>query len=417
MSDSHPDSEFWSQARSQVLLDPQVINLNTGSFGPLPRVVFERVMELRRRLAEEPMDFLLRAAPPLLWQARERLTKLLGADPRRLVFTANVTAAINTIAASLVLPAPGEILLTDHEYGAMHWCWERAAQRQGLTLRTFRLPAFPKSTGEIVDAVRAAITDQTRLLFFSHVLSPTGLVLPAKEICEEARRRRVLTVIDGAHAVAMIPLDVNNLGCDFYTGNCHKWLLAPTGVGFLYFGPGSEDRLQPLQVSWGWRGGSGGAGIGMTPMDERDEYGSTPRLRAFEFEGTRDPCPWLTVPAAIDFQESLGWDRIRTRISQLAEYVRQRISQLGSSEQGMSTRRSLRLATPPDPALRGAMTAFWLPEGTDAVSLRRRLWEKHRIEIPIIERPEGLLIRVSTHFYNTEEEIDRLVEALITDLS
>jgi selenocysteine lyase/cysteine desulfurase len=123
------------------------------------------------------------------------------------------------------------------------------------------------------------------------------------------------------------------------------------------------------------------------------------------------------VPAAIDFQESLGWDRIRTRISQLAEYVRQRISQLGSSEQGMSTRRSLRLATPPDPALRGAMTAFWLPEGTDAVSLRRRLWEKHRIEIPIIERPEGLLIRVSTHFYNTEEEIDRLVEALITDLS
>jgi selenocysteine lyase/cysteine desulfurase len=122
------------------------------------------------------------------------------------------------------------------------------------------------------------------------------------------------------------------------------------------------------------------------------------------------------VPTAIDFQESLGWDRIRTRISQLSEYVRQRLSQLSSSEQGTSTRRSLRLATPPDPALRGAMMAFWLPEGTDAVSLRRRLWEKHRIEIPIIERPEGLLIRVSTHFYNTEEEIDRLVETLITDL-
>src|SRR5262249_2250066 len=149
-------------------------------------------------------------APPLLWEARERLAHLLGGDPHRLVFTANVTAAINTIAASLVLPAPGEILLTDHEYGAMHWCWERAAQRQGLTLRTFRLPPFPKSPAEIFDAVRAAITDQTRLLFFSHVLSPTGLVLPAREICEEARRRRVLTVIDGAHAVAMIPLDLSS---------------------------------------------------------------------------------------------------------------------------------------------------------------------------------------------------------------
>jgi isopenicillin-N epimerase len=376
----------------------------------LPRVVFERVTELRRRLAEEPMDFLIRSAPPLLWNARERLAKFLGGDPRRLVFTANVTAAINTIAASLVLPAPGEILLTDHEYGAMHWCWERAAQRQGLTLRMLRLPACPRTPGEIVDVFRKAIADQTRLLFLSHVLSPTGLVLPAREICEEARRRRVLTVIDGAHAVAMIPLNVNSLGCDFYTGNCHKWLLAPTGAGFLYFGRENEDRLQPLQVSWGWhiqsrereRPESERAGSVMIPVDERDEFGSTPRLRAFEFEGTRDPCPWLTVPTAIDFQESLGWDKIRARIAQLTGYVRERFSTLNT----------LRLATPAEPSLHGAMTAFWLPEQTDAVQLRRFLWEKHRIEAPIIERPEGLLIRVSTHFYNTEAEIDRLADAL-----
>ena len=419
MNDSRPDNEFWSQARSQILLDPQVVNLNTGSFGPLPRVVFDRVTELRRRLAEEPMDFLLRSAPPLLWQARERLANLIGGDPRRLVFTANVTAAINTIAASLVLPAPGEILLTDHEYGAMHWCWERAAQRQGFTLRTFNLPMLPRTPGEIVDAIREAITDQTRLLFFSHVLSPTGLVLPAREICEEARRRRVLTVIDGAHALAMIPLDVSRLGCDFYAGNCHKWLLAPTGAGFLYFRPGSEDRLQPLQVSWGWRHQSreterpevsrererpesGRAGSVMTPVDGRDEFGSTPRLRAFEFEGTRDPCAWLTVPTAIDFQETLGWNNIRDRIAHLTEYVRKRFSRLND----------FRLATPTEPALHGAMTAFWLPEGTDAARLRSHLWDKHHIEAPVIERPEGLLIRASTHFYNTEDEIDRLADAL-----
>jgi isopenicillin-N epimerase len=411
MNQSRPDCEFWSEARSQVLLDPKVINLNTGSFGPLPRVVFGRVTELRNRLAEEPMDFLIRAAPPLLWQARERLARLIGGDSRRLVFTANVTAAINTVAASLILPTPGEILLTDHEYGAMHWCWERAAQRQGLTLRTLRLPPFPRSPGEIVDAVREAITDQTRLLFFSHVLSPTGLVLPAQEICDEARRRRVLTVIDGAHALAMIPLEVTRFGCDFYTGNCHKWLLAPTGAGFLYFGAGSEDRLQPLQVSWGWRHPSrererpeaGRAGSVMTSVDERDEFGSTPRLRAFEFEGTRDPCPWLTVPTAIDFQETFGWDKIRARIAQLTEYIRTRFSRLNG----------LRLATPPEPDLSGAMTAFWLREGTDAATLRSHLWEKYRIEAPVIERPEGLLIRASTHFYNTEEEIDRLADALV----
>src|SRR5262249_46537127 len=160
---SKPDS-FWLQARSQILLDPKVINLNTGSFGPLPRVVFDRVTELRRRLAEAPMDFLVRAAPPLLWQARERLAAFFGGVPRRLGFTANVTAAMTTIANSFVLPAPGEILMTDHEYGAMQWCWERAAQRQGLTLRTFPLPPFPKSADEIVDAFRGAMTDQTRLL-------------------------------------------------------------------------------------------------------------------------------------------------------------------------------------------------------------------------------------------------------------
>jgi isopenicillin-N epimerase len=378
-----------------MLLDPTVTNLNTGSFGPLPRVVFDRVTELRRRLAEEPMDFLLRQAPPLLWQARERLADLVGADPRRLVFTANVTASVNLVAAALRLATPGEILLTDHEYGAMHWCWERAAQRQGLTLRTFPLPPLPRTPGDIVDAARAAFTARTRLFFFSHVLSPTGMVLPARELCEEARRRGIMTVIDGAHALAMRPLDLSSLGCDFYGANCHKWLLAPTGSGFLHLGPGGEDRLQPLQVSWGWHHDRARA-------DERDEYGSTPRLRALEFEGTRDPCPWLAVPAAIDFLEGLGWQRVRGRIAELVAYTRARLD----------GRRGLTLATPTHPELHGAMTAFRLPPGLDAVRLREALWQRHRIEAPIIERPDALLIRVSTHFYDTEESIDLLADAL-----
>src|SRR5436190_15534190 len=142
----------WSAARAAMLLDPTVVNLNTGSFGPTPRVVFERVTTLRRRLAEEPMDFLLRQVPPLLWQARERLAEFLVTVPQRLVFTQNVTTAINIAAASLRLAAPGDILMCDREYGSMQWAWERAARRQGLTIRLVHLPLMPKHAGEVVEA-------------------------------------------------------------------------------------------------------------------------------------------------------------------------------------------------------------------------------------------------------------------------
>jgi len=378
-----------------MMLDPNVTNLNTGSFGPSPRPVFDRVTELRRRLAEEPMDFFLRGLPPLLWQARAALAQFLGGDPRRLVFTVNVTAAVNLVASSLRLASPGEILLTDHEYGAMHWTWERAAQRQGLTLRTFPLPILATSPREIVDAACAAMTERTRLFFFSHVLSPTGLVLPARELCAEARKRGVLTVVDGAHAPAFVPLNLNEINADFYGSNCHKWLLAPTGSGFLYLGPGAWERIAPLQVSWGWRPERG-------KLDEPDEFGSTPRLRFLEFEGTRDVCPWLAVPTAIKFQQEIGLERIRERIGELTRHVRR----------GLTGLCGLTPATPEHPALHGAMTAFRLPAGHDPAALRQDVWERWRIEIPVIERPEGLLIRVSTHFYNTEEEVERLAEAL-----
>jgi isopenicillin-N epimerase len=374
-----------------MLLDPEVANLNCGSFGPTSRPVFEAVDRLRRRQAEEPMDFLIRGLPPLLWDARCRLASFLGCSPRRLVFTANVTAAINLVASALALTAPGEILLTDHEYGCMHWCWERAARRLGLTLRTFALPTQTEDRGAIIESACRAMTARTRLFFFSHVLSPTGLVLPARELCAEARRRGILTVVDGAHAPAFLPLDLAAIPCDFYGGNCHKWLLAPVGSGFLCFAPEVADRLEPLQVSWGYHTGPGA-------LDEPDEYGSTPRLRRLEFEGTRDICPWLSVPAAIDFQSALGFERIRARMRELVGHVRRRLDWLAPT-------------TPENPELSGAMMAFELPAGTDPVKLRAGLWQR-RVEVNVVERPDRLLVRTSTHFFNTEEEIDRLADAL-----
>ncbi len=389
---STPD---WAAARAQVPLDPTVCMLNTGSFGPTPTPVFEVVTELRRRLAAGPTDFFVRQMPPLLWDARVRTAGFLGTAPERLVFTGNVSMAINLVASGLRLNGPGEILLTDHEYGAMQWCWERAAQRQGLTIRTFPLPTMAKDPAEIIGAAVKAMTAKTRLFFFSHVLSPTGLVLPAKELCAEARKRGIITVVDGAHAPAMLPLNVDAVRADFYTANLHKWLLAPIGAGFLAIGSGNEDRLQPLQVSWGYH-----PDRPAKFSDERDPYGSTWRTRFLEFEGTKDVGPWLAVPSAIDFQTSLGWDAIRARMAELSAFSRAKLLPLG-----------LKLATPDVSGMHGSLTAFELPTGLNAAKLREGLW-KHRIEIPIIERPDRMLIRVSGHFYTTEAEIERLAEVL-----
>jgi isopenicillin-N epimerase len=203
----------------------------------------------------------------------------------------------------------------------------------------------------------------------------------------------------------MIPLDVTKVGADFYTGNCHKWMLAPTGAGFLVVGPGNEDRLKPLHVSWGYRPDQyplGEEDSVRRDRDAPDKFGSTPRTRFLEFEGTRDVCPWLAIPEAIDFQAEIGVERIRGQIAELVTHTRQRIGSLG-----------LKLATPTVAGLHGSMTAFESPVNgpARAAALRQAIW-KHRNEVPIVERPDRLLLRVSTHFYNTREEIHRLAEVL-----
>jgi isopenicillin-N epimerase len=251
---------------------------------------------------------------------------------------------------------------------------------------------MPRSADQIIDAVAAAITSQTKLLFFSHVYSATGLVTPAKELCELARRRGILSVVDGAHAPAMIPLNVDDVDADFYAGNLHKWMLAPLGAGFLVLGSESLDRLEPLHVSWGYRRADG-------DPDAADEFGSTPRLRALEFEGSRDVCPWLVVPEAIDFQSGLGFDAIRGRVADLAS----------STRQLLDGRAGLRLTTPTGPSMHGAMTAFWMSTTRPAEEVRQRLWAK-RIELLVNDWCDGRTIRVSTHFYTTEAELNRIAE-------
>lgn len=386
----------WAAARGQLMLDPGTAYLNAGAAGPLPRAVFERVSGFRRHLAEQPADFLIRRVPSLLRAAREQLAAYVGGDPRRLVLTANVTGAVNLVASGLPLKSGGEILLTDHEYQPMRWCWERAAERQGLRVRVLRLPPDPAGPEEIIEAAIAAMSPRTRLLFFSHVVSSTGLVMPARGLCQAASERGVISVVDGAQGPAFTDLNIADISCDYYAGSGHKWLLAPVGSGFLHAAAGGLERLRPLQVSWGHQPLPGGR------PEERDSSGRTSQLRRFEIEGTRDICPWLALPEAIDFQARLGPERIRDRMRELAGQARERLAHW----------RGLEPVTPEHASLSGGMTAFALPAGTDTAGLSAGLWERFRVDAAVVQRPGRPLIRVSTHFFNTEDDIERLAEAL-----
>ena len=389
------DEAYWLRQRERVCLEPGTVYLNSGSYSPLPRSVFEAVSALRSRLARSPSDFYWRAQPAALNLARQALAEYLGTTPAELLLMPNATFAVNLIAASLELPAGTEILLTDLEYGAMRFVWERLAGQRGLQVRQVRLPELAEDPAEIVQAVRSALTDQTRVLFFSHVTSPTGLVLPAEALCRLAAERKIVSVVDGAHAPGMIPLDVTKVNADYYVGNCHKWLMAPTGAAFLAVRGERRQTLQPLLTSWGWEYDPGLA-------DADSGWGGSYWARNLEFHGTRDSCAMMVLPEVLRFRHSLGESAIAQRVRRLVEHLRKSFEPLG-----------YRSVTPRSAELSGSMTAFAVPQ-VNAIKARDWIWQSHRIEAPFLELHDRCLLRVSTAWFNTEEEIDRLAGVMRT---
>ncbi len=374
--------------------------LNHGSFGPSPRCVQQAREALQRRLEAQPMDFLLRLLPPLFIAARARLAAFVGASADDLVFVDNATVGMNVVAASVELRPGDEVLCNDHEYGAVTRLWEHKCQAAGAKLIVQRLPQPLRTADELVDAIFAAATGCTRLLVFSHITSPTAVIFPAAKICRRARERGIPVCIDGPHAVAMLPLDLRALDCDYYTASCHKWLSAPFGSGFLYVHPHQQTAVRPAVISWG-----------------RTLEGDSPSWRdEFHWLGTRDTTAWLSVPAAIDFLESVGLDEFRRRTHELARYARQRIGELTADLSAGGAAVNLEPLVPDDPAWYGSMAAMPLPPG-EAEPLMRTLWERHGIEVPIIDWAGRRLIRVSCHLYNTRADVDRLVEALGKELA
>ena len=331
-----------------------------------------------------------------LWQARERLATFLGGDPRTASVHGQRLRPINIVAASLRLAAPGEILLTDHEYGAMHWCWERAAQRQGLTLRTFPLPVLTEDPREIVDAACAAMTDRTRLFFFSHVLSPTGLVLPGPGVvCRGAATRHPDRGRRRPRPGDAPAQPGRDSAVDFYGATVTSGCSRRPDPASCTWGRGVRTLIQP-------HAGELGLAPRARPASTSRTSGARRRASGPGVEGTAISARgWRFRPPSTSRPGSAG-SAFAAAFAELARYVRQRLGdELG-----------LPFATPASPELCGSLTAFRLPVGTDPKRLRRGLWERHRIEIPIVERPDRLLIRVSTHFYNTEAEIDRLTSVL-----
>jgi isopenicillin-N epimerase len=367
-------------------LRPGVTYLNHGSFGPAPRPVRESWRRWNEELQSEPVDFFVRVLPTALEEARGKLAAFVGTSPENLAFVDNATAGMNVVAESVRLSAGDEVLITDHDYGAVVRIWQRACDRADAKLVVRSVPMPITSSEELVDCVLRGVTPKTRLLVFSHIASPTAIVFPAEALCRAARERGLLVCIDGPHALAMRELSLDALACDFYTASCHKWLCAPFGSGFLYVHPRRQASVQPAVMSWGRH----------PPLKQDLTW-----LDEFIWVGTRDPAPWLAIPAAIDFlTREIGVDFFRQSTHELARYARQQIVAITGRD----------ALVPDDVAWYGSMISLPLPPG-DAAELHEALWHE-RIEVPIIDWQGQRLVRVSCHVYNEREDIGRLVEAL-----
>ena len=233
-------------------LDPDVAYLNHGSFGACPSAVLAHQAELRRRIEREPFRFFARDLEGLLDRAREEAAGVFGASPEDLAFVPNATTGINTVLRSLDLGPGDEILTTDHLYNACRTALEFTAGRTGARIVAARVPFPLAAEGEIVEAVLDEVTDRTRFALLDHVTSATALVFPIGALVARLRSAGIETIVDGAHAPGMVPLDLDRIGAAYYAGNAHKWLCAPKGAAFLHVRRDRQEGLHPLSISHGY---------------------------------------------------------------------------------------------------------------------------------------------------------------------
>lgn len=379
-------------------LDPQIAFLNHGSFGACPRPVLEAQAHQREQMEREPVRFFLRELEAQLDQARAALADFVGADADDLAFVPNATAGVNTVLRSLALEPGDELLTTDHEYNACRNALEATAARAGARVVVATVPFPLESPDQVVEALLAAAGPRTRLLLVDHVTSQTGLVLPIARIVAALEERGIDTLVDGAHAPGMVPLDLRALGAAYYTGNCHKWICAPKGAALLHVRRDRQQRVRPLSISHGAN----------ATREDRSRF----RLE-FDWTGTFDPTPFLCVPEALRLLGGLlpgGWPALQEHNRRTALAARALLCE------------ALGCAAPSPDEMIGSLASVPLPPGDGAPlrsalsldPLQDALLERHRVEVPVIPwpAPPRRLLRISAQIYNERTEYERLIRGL-----
>ncbi|HEY9798340.1 MAG TPA: aminotransferase class V-fold PLP-dependent enzyme [Leptolyngbyaceae cyanobacterium] len=391
-------AKFWS-------LDPSVTFLNHGAFGAVPLPVLEKLPRWREQLERQPLRFFMREFEELLDTARSQLAVFVGADAAELVFVQNATTGVNSVLRSLTFNPGDELLTTNLEYNACRNALDFVASRTGAKVVVATVPFPLDSPNQVVEAIMAQVSPRTRLALLDHVTSQTGLIFPIQQLVSQLREQGIDTLVDGAHAPGMVPLNLHEIGATYYTGNCHKWLCAPKGSAFLYVQRDKQSIIRPLTISHG--------------ANSRRTDKSRFQLE-FDWTGTSDPTAYLCVPEAIQFLGSLlpgGWSELMENNRAKALFARELLCEaLG--------------VLPPCPAeMIGAIAVVPLPEqlslyeqgeqSREWPGLQDILFERFNIEVPIIpwSTPFKQMVRISAQLYNTPEQYNYLAVALLQLLS
>ena len=379
-NDAESESDFWTRVRSEFLTSDELAYMNSGSLGPMPRPVYYALVDGYRGLASDPGR---ENARHVAAQAdlRAKLAAFVHADPAEIALTRNTTEGMSFVANGLDLEAGDEVLCSFHEHPGGLEPWKLLARRRGVVVRELPFPIPTPDPADIVGRFEDAITPRTKVISVSHVTFPTGCMLPVRALAALARPRGILTVVDGAHGIGMLALDVHDLGVDCYASSPYKWMGAPVGTGFLYLRGELQDQLWPTVANTGW---------------DDPERGAA----RYDRLGQRAGPLLMATSAALDFQNAIGRERIEQRIRALAGRLRERLAEIPQ----------VRVHTSAHPLLACGLTGFAL-EGFDRREVVDTLWRRHHIWVRHTDLDLNT-VRVSTHHYNTEAQVDRLGEAL-----
>jgi selenocysteine lyase/cysteine desulfurase len=397
--------ELWPMLRVQPLIAGDLTWLDTASYGPTLRAVLIEEYRQREALSRDRDAYLREnCSGDALRALLGALGQLFAAGVDDLALTSGATEALNMVAAGLDFTPGDEILTTVHDHPAAVYPWLLQAKRRGLKVKQLALPTPLAAPAQAVEAFAAAITERTRLMCFSHVQYTDGTVLPVRELCALARERNVLTLVDGAQAVGMVPLDLRALGCDFYAASLHKWLNGPAGTGFIYFGDGARFRLWPACVAapYEWdtvdRFGAPDAPL---ETDHRARWPAA--LRKFSYADPYATPLWQSLAPALTLQQEVTPARIAARIRELAWYLRMELQRI----------EGVRVLTSAHPELWAGIVSFEVP-GIDHGELVAALVRDARINVRRVRHAGAGFdaVRASPHVYNDFAELERLATAV-----